>query len=242
MTDRSSDEEPDARGDGYARPVAWVTRRAAFAMLCATAALGGCSMLFPARYRYRMTVEVDTPAGPRRGFSVREISSRLQSVPGRGGPTPMTKFKGEAVAVDLPNGRTLFALIDESINVTSIFEPDDRTPELFVANVVKLGRGDQHGRTVVLSADNYPRLVTFRDIRDPTSVQEVDPAHLAASFGPGVRLRRIMLEITGDGVTSGIQKRLPDPYPNGFFNWDGKTEFRQSEAIAISDFTKGVSR
>ncbi len=164
-------------------------------------------MLFPARYRYRMTVEVDTPQGLRSGSSVREISSGLQTVPGRGS-MPMTKFKGEAVAIDLPNGRTLFALLDESINMTSIFEPDDRTAELFVANVAKLARRDQRGRTVVLPPDQYPRLVTFGDINDPISVQAVDPANLAASFGAGMRLKRFTVEITDDPVTDGVEKRL----------------------------------
>jgi hypothetical protein len=51
-------------------------------------------------------------------------------------------------------------------------------------------------------------LVTFTDITDPKSVQRVDPANLAASFGPGVKLKRIVVETTSERVTTGIQKRL----------------------------------
>jgi hypothetical protein len=51
-------------------------------------------------------------------------------------------------------------------------------------------------------------LVTFTDIDDPKSVQRVDPANLAASFGPGIRLKRITVEVTDDDVTTGIEKRL----------------------------------
>lgn len=172
---------------------------------------GACGLLSSNSYRYRMTVEVDTPAGMRSGSSVMEITSRLQTNPGGAAPVK-TDLKGEAVAVDLPDGRTLFALLRDGLagDVTLAFEPGYRgRPEQFVASVEKLGRRDQRGRTAVLPPDKYPMLVTFRDINDPTSVQAVEPGNLAASFGPGVRLRRIMLEITGDGVSGGLEKRLP---------------------------------
>ena len=55
---------------------------------------------------------------------------------------------------------------------------------------------------------DWPMLVTFRDVRDPTSVERVDPAALDKSFGPGVRLRRITVAVTDDPVTTGIEKRL----------------------------------
>ena len=51
-------------------------------------------------------------------------------------------------------------------------------------------------------------LVTFGDLSDPTSVAEVDPDDLAATFGEGVRLKRITVQLTDDPVTTGIEKRL----------------------------------
>jgi hypothetical protein len=51
-------------------------------------------------------------------------------------------------------------------------------------------------------------LVTFGDLADPTSVARVDPDDLASTFGEGVRLRRITVELTDDLVTTGIEKRL----------------------------------
>ena len=54
----------------------------------------------------------------------------------------------------------------------------------------------------------YPMLVTFGDLADPTSVAEVDPDDLAATFGEGVKLKRITVELTDDPVTTGIEERL----------------------------------
>lgn len=223
-----------------------MTRRGilgAMAAVSVSLIAGACGLFSSSSYRYRMTVEVNTPQGIKSGSSVHEVSSQLQNLPGKGGPTPLTRFRGEAVAVDLLGGRTLFALLDRNgFDATEHFERYGGTSESFVANVTKLGRRDQRGRTAVLRPDNYPMLVTFRDIDDPTSVQAVEPANLAASFGPGVKLRRITLEITGDGVTSGIEKRLPAADSNGFFNWDGKSNPNVGGVVGLWDFSRGVRK
>ena len=54
----------------------------------------------------------------------------------------------------------------------------------------------------------YPMMVRFADESDPTSVALVDPDDLAASFGEGVSLRRITVELTDDPVTASIEDRL----------------------------------
>lgn len=54
-----------------------------------------------------------------------------------------------------------------------------------------------------LDPKDYPLLVTFTDITDPTTVKQVNPTNLAATFGPGVSLKRITLEITDEPVTEG---------------------------------------
>ncbi|MBS0563021.1 MAG: hypothetical protein JSR87_00565 [Proteobacteria bacterium] len=46
-------------------------------------------------------------------------------------------------------------------------------------------------------------MVTFDDISDPKSVRQVDPADLAATFGPGVALKAVTLAVTDAPVTEG---------------------------------------
>src|SRR6266702_5799571 len=53
-----------------------------------------------------------------------------------------------------------------------------------------------------------PVLVRFRDVNDPTSVEQVDPFDLAKSFGQGVRLKQALVEITDDPLTNAIEDRL----------------------------------
>lgn len=61
----------------------------------------------------------------------------------------------------------------------------------------------QKGKVRELASKDYPLLVTFTDITDPTTVNQVDPTNLAATFGPGVSLKRITLQITDEPVTEG---------------------------------------
>jgi hypothetical protein len=62
--------------------------------------------------------------------------------------------------------------------------------------------------SVDLAPNALPMLVRFRDVGDPKSVELVDPDHLDASFGPGVKILRAKAEITNEPITAGIEKRL----------------------------------
>lgn len=225
-----------------------MTRRGVIVLLIGgVVLLAGCGSLSPARYRFRMTVEVETPQGIRSGSSVLEVTSQLQNLPGQG-ITPLTMLTGEAVAVDLPGGRTLFALIgdlpsgdDLEGEVTKLFEPGAIRPEEFVASVEKLGRSDQVGRVAQMPSEHYPQFATFRDIGDPKSIEVVDPRNLGANFGPGVKLRGVAVTITHDDVTTGIKKRLGyGRAENGFADWYRSLPFNDDRRIGPENFYRGT--
>ena len=79
---------------------------------------------------------------------------------------------------------------------------------------------------VPLPPEAWRLLVTFADIADPTSVARVDPNDLAASFGGGVRLKAMTLEITRAEVTDGVVDALLTwlgPYQEPALGpWNGK--------------------
>lgn len=131
------------------------------------------------------------------------------------------RIRGEAVAVDLPSGQTLFAtLIGENtggnageIAVQSLM-PASRTSSR--SNEEKAAGLLEAGRQAAVPRDSYPLLVRFRDARDPSTIEGVDPDDLSAVFGPGVRLRSITIRTTRSEPAFLLQGRLP---------WLG-TEFR----------------
>jgi hypothetical protein len=119
---------------------------------------------------------------------------------------------GEAVVVDLGEGRYVFALLQgytEWTAYTAFF------PELEGKPLSKKEMGSyldlmvaSTGQTRELARKDYPLLVTFDDINDPATVRRVNPGDLSASFGLGYRLNSITLAITAEPVTRGRMKSL----------------------------------
>lgn len=201
-----------------------IGRRAVVGVVLGSAAvlaLGGCAGEGARSYNYRLTVEVETPQGIRTGSSVIAVQG-LRSLKGTevlGGSGP--RARGEAVAVDLPNGQTLFALLRSETDVdwagSAHIRAKPKKSDSFamldeyygavrsdretyrIKRWVRFPREDQ---------DNYPLLVTFKDIQNPASVVRVNPDDLTARFGPGYRLKAITVQGTDDAMTTGIEKRL----------------------------------
>lgn len=93
-------------------------------------------------------------------------------------------------------GKYLFALLGEPPDVFTVLFPG-QAPMKVASQIPNLRERREIPRK------EYPRFVTFRSVDDPTSAELADPDNLAATFGPGVRLKSLMLEITGEPVTSG---------------------------------------
>ncbi|GJL65544.1 MAG: hypothetical protein NPIRA05_05150 [Nitrospirales bacterium] len=162
--------------------------------------------LIPYTWHQKMTVEVEVDGQLYTGSSVVRVNVG-QSDPitqGLGYPLQFGA-RGEAAFVELPGPRYLFALLSGG--------PPDSGPQTNAVNIFK-DRLPPRGieRFAVLSKSrlkqdiphsHYPLLVTFTDITDPKTVKQVDPDNLAATFGPGVSLKRITLEITDEPVTEG---------------------------------------
>ena len=188
-----------------------MARRGVMGVLAGAAAavLGGCGVLGGEKsYRFRMTVEVETPQGLRTGSSVMEITSyktmKLTSEEHAGSGS----FRGEAVVVDRAAG-PLFALLKNDgtgqpldTRVTSALseEPSFRTVDDYVAAVGKLGGMFGSAKAELPRAD-WPMMVRFRNLDDPKSVERVDPE--------AIGVKRIVVETTSDDVTRGIEKIIP---------------------------------
>lgn len=182
----------------------------------AVLSLVGCSESLPT-YRYKLIVEIETPEGPRTGSSVIEVRTSAGSgFPGTEAGGIASSVRGEAVAVDLGRRGTLYALLssrDEADRAAGI-APTALLPEL----VDKRGTAEAWGNNLralkqraeraELPASYYPLLIRFPDADDPSTVQEVDPENLSDSFGQGVRLKAIGVQLTDEPVTFGIQRRF----------------------------------
>jgi hypothetical protein len=115
--------------------------------------------------------------------------------------------RGEATVVQLPDGRYLFALLKNAIVLAdNVFPEVAQREPIDAIKQARLFKSQSGVRDV--PPVSYPLLVTFTDIKDPKTVREVDPDNLAATFGPGVSLKRITLEITDETVTAGEVRKV----------------------------------
>lgn len=188
-----------------------MARRGVLGLLAggAAALLSACNPLRRSGYRFKMTVEVETPEGLKTGWSVYEVEANNVVALTPGGVGRERKLRGQAVVVDIASGKALFALVgNDSLAEMSMAALDPAYKNDWVESAERIAAGTGIQSPALIMTWNYPMLVTFTDIDDPKSVQRVDPANLAASFGLGIRLKRITVEVTDDDVTTGIEKRL----------------------------------
>lgn len=237
-----------------------MARRGVLGILAGGAAfvLGGCSILSSNySYRYKMTVEVDTPEGLKTGYAVHETLVSKSNVDlGDISQKQNSETRGEAVAVDLPGGQTLFVLMPNDVAVINALDPAGTGGWLEKALRVADGDIPDGPQALLFSAPKnynksgeFPLFVRFQDINNPKTVELVRPDNLAARFGGGVKLKGVTVEVTDEDVTVGIKKRL------GWLISVGNTNLHShpgavflpenpslAETLAHSDFKRELSK
>jgi hypothetical protein len=200
-----------------------ITRRSLLSVLAlgTSTSLGGCDAGKDSwAYRYRLTLEVETPEGLKIGSTVREVCEFLTA------PFPINltnprqsvfAIRGEAVVVDLGDRGLLFGTLwgqnglndqDYAISLpTRVFRRTGLLQDLRGKDVPE--RLEQLRAKANLTNMELPFLARFRDPNDSTTVEGVDPGDLASSFGTGVKFSHAWIEMTDDPVSTGIEKILP---------------------------------
>jgi hypothetical protein len=193
------------------------------AVLLAALVIGERTYLYRPDHKYRLTIEVETPDGLRSAsgvFSVHPNRAYRGSGSGSAGP----RVKGDAVFVDLGNGRNLAMLLLHGINPAETDGMSYLPLRAFAAAGRRMDFRDVKRQTEIVSVSGelIPTLVRFADAANPASVRVVDPAKLPDVLGQGYGLRRVSLQIVptgvwpldlggslGEPVTRDIQMQLP---------------------------------
>ncbi len=189
--------------------------------------------------RFRVTVEVDTPTGVKRGSSVIELrttrtSGFLMLSAMRGA---ITRLRGEAVFVDLGPSKDgkrqhLIALMtlgkngkDQNFHRLfgrAFFTVNPHTGTMGYTGIAARLEDLPVGKKVTLKPPNMPTFVTFKDAQDHNSVVviETDPASVSendilSNFGDGFRLKAVTIERVSSGLgISGVFRFGGEPISN----------------------------
>lgn len=185
--------------------------------LLAALLLSACDLFTPLTdesYRFRMTVEIETPEGLRTGSSVYEVTAGNRTAILPDMADRHKSLRGEALTVDLPDGRTLFALLktDNAFRTDlahiSMAALDPAYNNDWVESADRISSGDGIVSPAEVEPEDYPMLVTFREASDAASVRLVEPSDFSEPFGDGYSLRRITVARTEDKIIPAIAKRL----------------------------------
>ncbi|UYY57424.1 hypothetical protein [Sphingomonas sp. S2-65] len=170
----------------------------------------GCELVgLQWRYRYRLTVSLVRGADTRSGSGVIEIV-RSKGYTGIG-----ANINGEAIVVDLPGEKPLFTLLSSEIWGTawpSIMPHYALSKQLGTVDMVNAKVLDELvrmiGAEVVLDAKIYPHFAMFRDLQEPSTVQQVNSGD-PEDGTQGYSIDKIALKIVDADITQNIYNVIP---------------------------------
>lgn len=197
----------------------WIFVFGALVLLAVT----GWNLMFPSgTWRYKVTVTIQTPEGLKTGYAVREM--HVVHVPNILPEVHSSiDIRGEAVVIDLGKRGVVYAVMgtDEQYTLFNAFLLDGAT----TPSGIRYYKSLKPGTSVSLDWKHRPMLVTFKNPADPQTVESVyhvttkiSPPHddsdyvvsdtLEKTFGVGVHLKDVTVEITDERVTENIKKKL----------------------------------
>ncbi|MDW4548557.1 hypothetical protein R5H32_04240 [Defluviimonas sp. D31] len=177
-------------------------------------------------WHQKLELTVETAEGMRTGTAIVEVRAAFGQQPLSGNEVSY-ELSGEATVVELAPGRYLFALLGgteeryacaagKALGWGGPWNPSNGGLQRgeWLADVPR-----QVGRPAVsVSKGCLPAMVTFDDITDPKTVRRVDPDDLAATFGPGVRLKAVTLAVTDEPVAPWQDGQVAEVLPKAFFD------------------------
>ncbi|MCA1541256.1 hypothetical protein I6F18_14885 [Bradyrhizobium sp. NBAIM32] len=172
-------------------------------------------------HKYRLTVEVTTPAGIKTGSAI------LAVVPDRNyNRSGRTTTRGEAVFVDLGQGKNIVVLLAHQqgakLDLDDINYVALRAYGAARGSRVSFKDMSRQTGIVPVQGELIPVLVSFGDLRDPNTARLVASDKAEAILGEGYAIRGFSAEVVpnefwpidfggvlGEPVTRGIEAKLP---------------------------------
>lgn len=174
---------------------------------------------------YRLTVEAMTPDGPKTGSTVIQVSYGSQFNVNGGGRKGDTHVTGDALYLDLGQGKNLFVTLQGDGTGRKNTQADKQSSRNAIYLPVEILEfkwdwGNEWSLWRQVSAAEsagpkeiplvkLPLTVTFHDLADPMSVVLVDPQDISAIFGVGYAITSASIGITDQGPETSIVSILP---------------------------------
>lgn len=173
----------------------------------------------PYIWRYRLTINIETPEGIKSGSAIQEIyyppaDKNIYAPSNQGIP------HGEAVYIDLGQRGVVFAIMPDPSNsvgafkrlITNVFPTVPRIHEQIRYPEILKHYNDLKNVKDEVPPEFYPKLVGFKDINNPKTIElvyqrkegsianmkQVETDRLEDFYGKGVKIKNMTLEMTDD--------------------------------------------
>ena len=186
-------------------------------------------------YRYRMTVEVETPEGVKTGSSVVEIYNNQIPVSMAGlfgGHYNWMNIEGEGVFVEIGDGKILFLdkisndhIMDILVDTFPIPIVDEKDKKIVyrIDNIREVMKyyGTLINSKAEVSEKNFPTMLAVVNKNNQEDIQRVNSENMEEVFGEGIKLKRVVIEMTQNAVTKNPLNSILRPKISGY-------EYRQT--------------
>lgn len=203
-------------------------------VLIAGAAWAMTDYIIPMTWRYKITVEIETPEGIKVGSTVREVKA-WRNLVGALPDAPEMEYEiiGEAVVIDLGERGILFRLVGSHDEIYKAFPKKSSKKFAYYSKL-------KHGQMGEIT-EYAERFYMFPDINDPYSIETVLVENFSDILGDTVKLKKVQIEMTDEKPTFGrVIKFLSwfDDKPMGLKRWDAKQQDK-AKYLTKSSFIKG---
>lgn len=209
----------------------------------------------PTTWRYKITVEIETPEGVKSGSAVREVRARKNIARFLNPDVNDVTYEviGEAVVVDLGKRGVLFALVDwdsyEEVYNAFPFSSFDVDKQLHYYQTLKVGSKAQ-------LTTKLPKMITFSDLNrsDTAKIVYWNEAinkqnqrdfeyrllnNMESTFGQNVVLKGVFIEMSAERVSKNFDARFNFFRPaNNFVSWQRTLKYGDPLAMDRSNFIR----
>lgn len=199
----------------------WAGRWAGLGILFAALLIGDQIRLGRPEYKYHLTIEVKTPQGVKSASGVLSVHpNRGYAGTGSGG----TRTKGDAIFVDLGDGRNIAMLLLHDASKASADGMNYLPITAFAGSGRRISFLEVRRQRdpVPVKGDAIPLMVSFSDPADPKTAHLLMTDDLQATLGEGFSLQGITLAVVpvgwwpldfggalGEPISQSIDKKLP---------------------------------
>lgn len=157
-------------------------------------------------YRTKLTLTISTPEGPAIASGVQQIDASKSFINFADTGGNYWTRKGEALVLDLGQGRYVFAPPKNWPNLA-----DEMSAQGIISSNSELAHQtaiQAQVEPISVPIERMRWMVTFADASDPGSIIGLDSEDLAATFGRGYALTGVTIQATDDPLTIGQVERV----------------------------------